>query len=137
MGNGAFNPIRLKKHGQVEVVQYIKSEQMPQMIAGAEMIISHAGAGSIIEGLSARKPLLVVINQTLMDNHQFEIAEEMAKRGHIQMSTTPELVAAVRRFRAQDLVECPPRERTLFTDAVDKLVFGAPSSNAGMLGFGT
>merc|ERR1712173_510190 len=88
MGNGSFQPIRLKKHPQGEVVQYIKSEQMPLVIAGAKMIISHAGAGSIIEGLSARKPLLVVINQTLMDNHQFEIAEEMAKRGHIQMSTT-------------------------------------------------
>lgn len=42
-----------------------------------------AGAGSIFEALRARKPLLVVVNAGLMDNHQQELAEALAARGHL------------------------------------------------------
>ena len=43
----------------------------------ASFIISHAGAGSIMEGLSLEKRMLVVINADLMDNHQFELAHAL------------------------------------------------------------
>jgi UDP-N-acetylglucosamine transferase subunit ALG13 len=33
-------------------------------------VVSHAGAGSVFEALGGRRPLLVVVNETLMDNHQ-------------------------------------------------------------------
>jgi beta-1,4-N-acetylglucosaminyltransferase len=36
----------------------------------ADFIISHAGTGSILESLHKHKPILVVVNETLMDNHQ-------------------------------------------------------------------
>lgn len=37
---------------------------------GAALVISHAGAGSIFEALRAARPLIVVVNEALMDNHQ-------------------------------------------------------------------
>jgi beta-1,4-N-acetylglucosaminyltransferase len=43
----------------------------------AYMIISHAGSGSILEALSLDKKLLIVINSSLMDNHQSELANEL------------------------------------------------------------
>jgi beta-1,4-N-acetylglucosaminyltransferase len=72
----------------------------------ADLIISHAGAGSIMEGLEqcrvrnslidqqnagekaiVCKKLVVVINDKLMDNHQMELAEALASRGYLMMLT--------------------------------------------------
>ncbi|KAH7572028.1 hypothetical protein JRO89_XS04G0189200 [Xanthoceras sorbifolium] len=40
-------------------------------------------SGSIFETLRLAKPLIVVVNEDLMDNHQSELAEELAERKHL------------------------------------------------------
>jgi beta-1,4-N-acetylglucosaminyltransferase len=39
----------------------------------------HAGSGTILEGLSLGKRMIVVVNDKLMDNHQMEIASVMGQ----------------------------------------------------------
>ncbi|KAM6426975.1 UDP-N-acetylglucosamine transferase subunit ALG13-like isoform 2-T2 [Liasis olivaceus] len=56
----------------------------------ADLVISHAGAGSCLEVLEAGKPLLVVINDKLMDNHQLELARQLHKDGHLFYCTSSE-----------------------------------------------
>ena len=49
-------------------------------------MISHAGAGSILETLRVvpvAPKLLVVVNELLMDNHQLELAEELARGSYL------------------------------------------------------
>ncbi len=80
----------------------------------ADLIISHAGAGSIMEGLWAcrqrngaifedgstaltrnemqYKKLIVIINDNLMNNHQSELAEALDKRGYLFMLNNPSLL---------------------------------------------
>lgn len=41
-----------------------------------------------MEALSLQKPLVVVINDKLMDNHQTELARQLCKDGHL-LYTTP------------------------------------------------
>ena len=53
------------------------------------LIISHAGAGTVMEALKWQTRLVVVINTALMDNHQTELAHAMAKRGHLFVVETP------------------------------------------------
>lgn len=56
----------------------------------AELILSHAGAGTVMEALRLEKKLVVVINTRLMNNHQTELAEAMADRQHLFMVENPE-----------------------------------------------
>lgn len=41
------------------------------------------GSGSIFETLTAQKPLIVVPNPLLMDNHQVELGEQLTEMGHL------------------------------------------------------
>lgn len=59
-----------------------KSSILPD-VSDADLVISHAGAGSIIETLNAGKPMVVVVNELLMGNHQTELAEQMFRDGHV------------------------------------------------------
>jgi len=56
----------------------------------ADLILSHAGAGTVMEGLRMKKKLIVVINTKLMNNHQAELAGALADRGHLLMVDCPE-----------------------------------------------
>ena len=41
------------------------------------------GSGSILDALRISVPLIVVPNPTLLDNHQVELAEELAAQGYV------------------------------------------------------
>ncbi|CUS20713.1 LAQU0S01e12948g1_1 [Lachancea quebecensis] len=64
----------------------------------ADLVISHAGTGSIVDALRLGKRLLVVANTSLMDNHQLQIALKFESRGHLQSAAAQPkaLIAALR-----------------------------------------
>jgi beta-1,4-N-acetylglucosaminyltransferase len=59
----------------------------------ADLIICHAGAGSITDALSLKKHVMVVVNNTLMDNHQTELARAVVGKGYC-FSTEPDRVVS-------------------------------------------
>ena len=48
----------------------------------------YVGAGCISESLGLKKPLIVVINDKLMNNHQRELADQLSEEGYL-LSTSP------------------------------------------------
>ncbi|CCJ30335.1 unnamed protein product [Pneumocystis jirovecii] len=64
------------------------SKDIEKAFKESDLIISHAGSGSIIEALELKKQLIVVVNETLMDNHQIELTEEMSRQKYL-ISSTP------------------------------------------------
>ncbi|EXJ94841.1 hypothetical protein A1O1_03239 [Capronia coronata CBS 617.96] len=59
------------------------------------MIISHAGSGSILDGLRVGVPLVVVPNTDLLHNHQVELAEVLAEQQYVVYGKLDDLPAAI------------------------------------------
>eukprot|EP00116_Pleurobrachia_bachei_P012505 sb/3472767/ len=87
---------------------YAYSASIQDDIAAADLVISHAGAGTALEVLRLGKPLIVVINEDLMGNHQTELADELVRGGHV-FSATPRTLEAV--FSESDPVKLKPFQK--------------------------
>lgn len=59
----------------LEITGFEFTNNIDPIIEKSKLIISHAGTGSILDTLRKSKPLIVVINDKLMDNHQVQIAQ--------------------------------------------------------------
>lgn len=94
IGNSDFEPGDFEKNG-IKLHLYRFKDTLKADISNADLIISHAGAGSCLEALDANKPLLVVVNEDLMDNHQLELADQLQVDGHLYYCTCDTLVSTL------------------------------------------
>lgn len=84
-GTGNYCPHKWKnlnlKNLKVEVHEILYNFE--NVIKSSEFVISHGGAGIILESLKNKKILFVAVNDQLMDNHQVELAESLYKDNYI------------------------------------------------------
>lgn len=73
----------------LEVFAY--SNELPTLISSADIVVSHAGTGSILDTLRLHVPLVVVTNDDLMDSHQAEVAAEFEKGGFLALLSAKDL----------------------------------------------
>ncbi|KAI8586815.1 UDP-N-acetylglucosamine transferase subunit ALG13 [Geranomyces variabilis] len=83
--------------GPFPVTAYAFRPDLSQDIATAALVISHAGAGLILETLDAGRPLIVVVNRALMDDHQTELAVALAEKEVLVWTDADGLVETVER----------------------------------------
>lgn len=134
IGRGKFEPS--ENTDSVELSYYRYKNSLEPDIVSADLIISHAGSGTCLEVLAKRKPLIVVVNQTLQvkffnfhaqrngtkllfllqDNHQIELAERLAKDDHLRYCTPETLIPTVSDFDASTLVPFEEGNPKLFAD---------------------
>ena len=110
----------LPEHPSFSLECYPFKPSLRDDLQAADLVVSHAGAGSIMEVLELGKPLLVVVNDSLMDNHQAELAGALSKRSHL-VATTPSLLLDCLRIQLlphsallSSLVPLPPVDPSLF-----------------------
>lgn len=83
----------LKGSLAIEVLEFVPDLQTH--IADADLVVSHAGSGSIFETLTFGKKLIVVPNPLLMDNHQVELGTTLQELGYLVCSSCEDLPRAV------------------------------------------
>ncbi|XP_018912456.1 UDP-N-acetylglucosamine transferase subunit ALG13 [Bemisia tabaci] len=112
IGNGSYEPKSVAFPG-IKVEFFRFKNNLKEDISNSDLVISHAGAGSCLEVLEAKKPLIVVVNENLMGNHQVELAEKLYESGHLYYCTPNTLAFTLETSDLTKLVtyECGKPER--------------------------
>ncbi|CAD5169904.1 uncharacterized protein LOC135673071 [Musa acuminata AAA Group] len=109
MGRGSYMPSKVSGEDEPLTVDYFTfSPSIADYLKSASLIISHAGSGSIFETLCLGKPLIVVVNEELMDNHQSELAEELAERKHLFYARPQTLHQTIQDMSPESLIPYSP-----------------------------
>ncbi|CAH0473100.1 unnamed protein product [Peronospora belbahrii] len=101
---------------------YRHDPQYKSDVAWADLVISHAGAGSIMDSLALKKKLIVVVNTMLMDNHQQELAEAMADQKYCLQTSVDGLQSVLERGNWDDLHLYPQPNEQAFSDLIDAVM---------------
>lgn len=81
-GSYVFNKLKSAcEDAGIELSVYRFKPTLAEDMNKADAIISHCGAGTVLESVSLKKFLIVVVNPTLQGNHQTELADAMAEQG--------------------------------------------------------
>jgi exopolysaccharide biosynthesis glucuronosyltransferase PssE len=112
-----------------ETVRFLPREEFERRMREASVIISHAGAGTLIDALKAGKVPVVMPRRKKygehVDDHQVEVAEALAREGRIIMACEaedlPEAIEKARRCDAQIACREPWRMIELVARAIDEL----------------
>ncbi|GAH82957.1 unnamed protein product, partial [marine sediment metagenome] len=86
---------------------FIDAEAFEKLIRKTDVIISHAGAGTILTALKYGKPVVVVPRQKKfkehVDDHQLQLTKELAKQKKIipvyRINGLEEAIAIAKKFR--------------------------------------
>jgi beta-1,4-N-acetylglucosaminyltransferase len=108
----------------IEIIAYRYKSSIREDMLSADLVISHAGAGSVMESLDAGKKLIVVVNENLMDNHQLELAEKMFEEGFLLYTNCAGLADKIELITNNEfnLAKYVPGNPRLFGNHLNKLI---------------
>lgn len=92
IGKGTFIP---EEKPSLKIEWFRFKDDISENFKKASLVIGHAGAGTILESLSEGKPLIVVLNEKLMDNHQSELAEKLSDEGCLKYCSCSQLLDTI------------------------------------------
>lgn len=110
----------------IEVIGFDFSSEIHDIIEKhADLVISHAGTGSILDSVRLRKPLIVCVNDNLMDNHQQEIADKFERDGYVWACkpTKSGLSNSLIKSQQRSLRSFPPKHSDKFERQLKDLAF--------------
>ncbi|KZT67772.1 glycosyltransferase family 1 protein [Daedalea quercina L-15889] len=105
---------------EIDVEVWAYKPSLQEDYERADLVISHAGSGTILDVLRLKKPLIVVPNPSLLDNHQQELADALADLGHLKTCTTDNLAQTIESLDEVSLVPFPQFDGSRFREMLDE-----------------
>ncbi|KAI8088551.1 glycosyl transferase [Thamnidium elegans] len=104
---------------RIDITGYKYKNSIAEDIEQADIVISHAGSGTVLQALRLDKKLIVVVNMSLMDNHQYQLAQAMESRNYVACSDINDLLDTIEKVKKTDLVPFPSAKPAIFATLVD------------------
>lgn len=126
-GNSDFDTALYERDGEAwfrrddeDVVVWRFKPSLNEEYRQADLIISHAGSGTILDVLRMGKPLIVIPNESLLHNHQAELASALANLRHLKASTISALPEAIKTLEPKQIVPFPVFVGSRFREMLDE-----------------
>ncbi|KAJ7109248.1 glycosyltransferase 28 [Mycena epipterygia] len=111
--------VKLQRHGvDIEIWKFKPSLETDYK--RADLIIGHAGAGTILDVLRLGKALIVVPNPTLLHNHQTELSAVLASHDYLKTSGILDLADTIADLDPATLAKFQPFDGSRFRALVDR-----------------
>mmetsp|Transcript_4260 Transcript_4260/g.11016 ORF Transcript_4260/g.11016 Transcript_4260/m.11016 type:complete len:192 (+) Transcript_4260:283-858(+) len=123
-GDGEVEAVHCMGQKRIRVDYFRLSPSLADIMAEADLVISHAGAGSIFEALNAGKKVVAVPNPDLMVNHQEELAVHLSDAGFLRHSNLDGIAEAIATVESEDLKTYVPHDASQIANAIDQIVMG-------------
>ncbi|KAJ1846029.1 hypothetical protein H4S02_006698 [Coemansia sp. RSA 2611] len=121
---GLFKPPTTRSETFGIAIESFDYTSRPQrLVEQADLVVCHAGTGSILEALHSGTPAIVVVNRALMDDHQSEIARELAKDGFVVVAEPATLASAVSECAYAALRPYPAADPRPIGEIIDEETF--------------
>ncbi len=91
----------------MKIFSYLPKEELEKLIEKCDLLITHAGVGSIMDGIKKKKKVIAVPRlskyQEHTNDHQLQIAKEFEKEGYIlsviELKDLPKTLKKVEKFK--------------------------------------
>ncbi|XP_050033583.1 UDP-N-acetylglucosamine transferase subunit ALG13 [Dermacentor andersoni] len=113
---------KVEGHVEPSVESYNFKDSLTRDINEASLVISHGGAGSILQALRAGKKLVAVVNDKLLHNHQSELAGQLHKEGYLLYCTCKDLQATLEEMEPSRLRTFPEPNLNRFPQLLDGIM---------------
>jgi len=121
IGKGEFEPTVVSRNRNRMACEYYRfKDSLDDDMSEASLIISHAGAGTVMGALGLRRRLVVVVNERLMGNHQTELADALRARGHLAACLTSSLIDTLKESHSQEMVPYDEPDLNLFPALINE-----------------
>lgn len=108
---------------------FLSPDQFTEMIGNADLVISHAGAGTLIQVLGAGKiPVVMPRHQQYsehVDDHQVELVKALASEGRVipayEPEDLPEAIISGQRRNRQPVPAQPSQMIALVSEAIEEI----------------
>lgn len=110
-------------------IRFLEMGEFERLMAEADLLILHAGAGSVIHAVRAGNVPVIMPRKTaygeIVDDHQGEFARALEATGRVVIADEPvHLAAAVRRALELQLVATKPIGMSSMADVVGETLAG-------------
>lgn len=106
----------------LEIFWYRFKKNIKEDISTADLVISHGGAGTCLETLELKRPLVVILNDSLQDSHQIELARQLERDGHLVYCDPIDLAETLIQSKYNRLKPLPPGQPKLFARWLDNFL---------------
>jgi len=106
--------------GNIPYEFYSYKSNLSEDYEWADLIIGHAGAGTVLDVLDRGKTLFVIPNESLMDNHQIELGEFIQSECYGYSSSLDKAHSMMSRIRRGGIQKFPSRNIQGFLEGVEE-----------------